>query len=127
MKIAIMTDSNSGITAQEAQQLGVALLPMPIQIDGQMYLEGIDLFPSEFYARLAQGADVSTSQPSPADTLELWDKLLEEYDQLVYIPMSSGLSGTAATAASLACDDPYEGRVFVGERKWQDIWVLSSS
>ena len=99
MKIAIMTDSNSGITAQEAQQLGVALLPMPIQIDGQMYLEGIDLFPSEFYARLAQGADVSTSQPSPADTMELWDKLLEEYDQLVYIPMTSGLSGTAATAA----------------------------
>lgn len=98
MKIAIMTDSNSGITAQEAQQLGVTLLPMPIQIDGQMYLEGIDLFPPEFYARLAQGADVSTSQPSPADTLELWDKLLEEYDQLVYIPMSSGLSGTAATA-----------------------------
>ena len=117
MKIAIMTDSNSGITAQEAQQLGVALLPMPIQIDGQMYLEGIDLFPSEFYARLAQGADVSTSQPSPADTLELWDKLLEEYDQLVYIPMSSGLSGTAATAASLACDDPYEGRVFVADNK----------
>ena len=117
MKIAIMTDSNSGITAQEAQQLGVALLLMPIQIDGQMYLEGIDLFPSEFYARLAQGADVSTSQPSPADTLELWDKLLEEYDQLVYIPMSSGLSGTAATAASLACDDPYEGRVFVADNK----------
>ena len=117
MKIAIMTDSNSGITAQEAQQLGVTLLPMPIQIDGQMYLEGIDLFPPEFYARLAQGADVSTSQPSPADTLELWDKLLEEYDQLVYIPMSSGLSGTAATAASLACDDPYEGRVFVADNK----------
>ena len=117
MKIAIMTDSNSGITAQEAQQLGVALLPMPIQIDGQMYLEGIDLFPSEFYARLAQGADVSTSQPSPADTMELWDKLLEEYDQLVYIPMTSGLSGTAATAASLACDDPYEGRVFVADNK----------
>ena len=109
MKIAIMTDSNSGMTAQEAQQLGVALLPMPIQIDGNMYLEGVDLFPEEFYHRLAQGADVSTSQPSPADTLELWDKLLEEYDQLVYIPMSSGLSGTAATAASLACDDPYEG------------------
>ena len=116
-RIAIATDSNSGITAQEAQQLGVALLPMPIQIDGQMYLEGIDLFPSEFYARLAQGADVSTSQPSPADTMELWDKLLEEYDQLVYIPMTSGLSGTAAPAASLACDDPYEGRVFVADNK----------
>ena len=98
----LQTDSNSGITAQEAQQLGVALLPMPIQIDGQMYLEGIDLFPSEFYARLAQGADVSTSQPSPADTMELWDKLLEEYDQLVYIPMTSGLSGSCAAAAALA-------------------------
>lgn len=117
MKIAIMTDSNSGITAQEAKQLGVALLPMPIQIEGTLYLEGIDLFPEEFYAHLAQGADVSTSQPSPADTLGLWDKLLEEYDQLVYIPMSSGLSGTAATAASLSSDDPYEGRVFVVDNK----------
>lgn len=117
MKIAIMTDSNSGITAQEAQQLGIALLPMPIQIDGKLYLEGIDLFPQDFYARLAQGAEVSTSQPSPASTLELWDKLLEEYDQVVYIPMSSGLSGTAATAASLAGDDPYEDKVFVADNK----------
>lgn len=117
MKIAIMTDSNSGITAQEAQQLGIALLPMPIQIDGKLYLEGVDLFPQDFYARLAQGAEVSTSQPSPASTLELWDKLLEEYDQVVYIPMSSGLSGTAATAASLAGDDPYEDKVFVADNK----------
>ena len=117
MKIAIMTDSNSGMTAQEARQLGVALLPMPIQLDGTLYLEGVDLFPDQFYARLAQGADASTSQPSPAATLELWDKLLEDHDQLVYIPMSSGLSGTAATAASLAGDDPYEGRVFVADNK----------
>lgn len=117
MKIAIMTDSNSGITAQEAQQLGVALLPMPIQINGTLYLEGVDLFPQEFYAYLAQDADVSTSQPSPSATLELWDTLLKEYDQLVYIPMSSGLSGTAATAASLASDSPYEDRVFVVDNK----------
>lgn len=117
MDIAIMTDSNSGITAQEAGQLGVALLPMPIQLDGTRYLEGVNLFPPEFYARLAQGAEVSTSQPSPADTLELWDRLLEQHDQVVYIPMSSGLSGTAATAASLADDDPYRGRVFVVDNK----------
>ena len=115
MKIAIMTDSNSGITAQEAQQLGVALLPMPIQIDGQMYLEGIDLFPRSSTPAWPRGP-MCHSQPSLpipwSCGTSCWRNTISGLH-----PMSSGLSGTAATAASLACDDPYEGRVFVADNK----------
>lgn len=110
-KIAIVTDSNSGITQKEAEELGVYVLPMPFFIDGEAYLEGINLTQEEFYKRLLEDADISTSQPSPADVLDLWDRLLKEHDQIVHIPMSSGLSASCETAIALSAD--YEGKVFV--------------
>ena len=111
MKIAAATDSNSGITQEQAKQLGVHVLPMPFMIDGQMYYEGVDLTHEEFFRRMEEGADITTSQPSPGEVTDFWDKLLEEYDAVVYIPMSSGLSGSCQTAMLLAED--YEGKVFV--------------
>lgn len=111
MKIAIVADSNSGITQDEAKNLGVSVLPMPFMIDGTVYYEGIDLSHEEFYKKMEEGADITTSQPSPKDVLECWDSLLEEHDQVVYIPMSSGLSGSCQTALMLAED--YDKRVQV--------------
>ena len=111
MKIAAATDSNSGITQDQAKQLGVHVLPMPFIIDGQMYYEGVDLTHEEFFRRMEEGADITTSQPSPGEVTDFWDKLLEEYDAVVYIPMSSGLSGSCQTAMLLAED--YEGKVYV--------------
>lgn len=111
MKIAAATDSNSGITQEQAKQLGVHVLPMPFMIDGQMYYEGVDLTHEEFFRRMEEGADITTSQPSPGEVTNFWDKLLEEYDAVVYIPMSSGLSGSCQTAMLLAED--YEGKVYV--------------
>lgn len=101
-KIAIITDSNSGITQKEAQQLGITVLAMPFYIDEQLFLEDITLTQEEFYKRLAEDANISTSQPSPADVMETWETLLEEYDELVHIPMSSGLSNSCQTAMVLA-------------------------
>ena len=101
-KIAIITDSNSGITQKEAQQLGITVLAMPFYIDEQSFLEDITLTQEEFYKRLAEDANISTSQPSPADVMETWEKLLEEYDEIVHIPMSSGLSNSCQTAFVLA-------------------------
>lgn len=111
MKIAAATDSNSGITQDQAKQLGVHVLPMPFMIDGQMYYEGVDLTHEEFFRRMEEGADITTSQPSPGEVTDFWDKLLEEYDAVVYIPMSSGLSGSCQTAMLLAED--YEGKIYV--------------
>ena len=111
MKIAAATDSNSGITQDQAKQLGVHVLPMPFIIDGQMYYEGVDLTHEEFFRRMEEGADITSSQPSPGEVTDFWDKLLEEYDAVVYIPMSSGLSGSCQTAMLLAED--YEGKVYV--------------
>lgn len=111
MKIAAATDSNSDITQDQAKQLGVHVLPMPFIIDGQMYYEGVDLTHEEFFRRMEEGADITTSQPSPGEVTDFWDKLLEEYDAVVYIPMSSGLSGSCQTAMLLAED--YEGKVYV--------------
>lgn len=110
-KIAVMTDSNSGITQEESVAMGVKVLPMPFLIDGQMYYEDISLTQGEFYERLASEVDISTSQPSPEEVTKAWDELLEEYDSIVYIPMSSGLSGSCQTAIMLAQD--YEGKVQV--------------
>ena len=101
-KIAIITDSNSGITQKEAQQLGITVLAMPFYIDEQLFLEDITLTQEEFYKRLAEDANISTSQPSPADVMEAWEKLLEEYDEVVHIPMSSGFSNSCQTAFALA-------------------------
>lgn len=111
MRIAAATDSNSGITQEQAKQLGVHVLPMPFMIDGQMYYEGVDLTHEEFFRRMEEGADITTSQPSPGEVTDFWDKLLEEYDAVVYIPMSSSLSGSCQTAMLLAED--YEGKVYV--------------
>ena len=111
MKIAIVTDSNSGITQKQAQELGVFVLAMPFQIDGETYYEDITLTQEEFYKKLREGGNISTSQPSPGSVTDLWDKILQEYDQIVHIPMSSGLSGSCQTACMLAED--YEGKVFV--------------
>ncbi len=111
MKIAIVADSNSGVTQSEAEELGIHVLPMPFMIDGAVYYEGIDLSPEEFYRKMEEGADITTSQPSVGDVTEAWDRLLEAYDQVVYIPMSSGLSGSCQTALMLA--DDYDGRVHV--------------
>lgn len=110
-KVAIVTDSNSGITQKESGKLGIYILPMPFYIDGQLYFEDIDLTQEEFYARLAENADISTSQPAPGDVTDMWDKLLQEYDEIVHIPMSSGLSGSCETAMMLAQD--YEDKVYV--------------
>lgn len=111
MKVAIVTDSNSGITQKQAEKMGVYVLPMPFTIDGQDYFEDINLTQQEFYERMEANAEITTSQPSPEDVLKLWDELLEEYDQIVHIPMSSGLSGSCQTALMLEQD--YEGKVAV--------------
>ena len=110
-KVAIATDSNSGITQAEAQALGIRVLPMPFYINEELFFEDVTLTQEAFYRRLAEDADISTSQPSPGDVTDLWDQLLEEYDQVVYIPMSSGLSASCETALMLSAD--YKGRVFV--------------
>lgn len=110
-KIAVVTDSNSGITQAQAAELGIRVLPMPFMIDGETYFEEITLSRKEFYEKLAANADISTSQPSPESVLSLWDELLKDYDEIVHIPMSSGLSGSCQTALMLAQD--YEGKVHV--------------
>lgn len=111
MKIAIVTDSNSGITQAEAGDLGIFVLPMPFMIDGQDYYEDVNLTQREFYEKLKDGSDISTSQPSPESVTGLWDKVLESHDAIVHIPMSSGLSGSCQTALMLAED--YDGKVQV--------------
>lgn len=112
MKTAIITDSNSGISPASAKDLGIFVLPMPVILDGQTRFEGIDLSEEEFYTCLKGGSSVSTSQPSPGDVMDLWNELLKSgYDEIVHIPMSSGLSTSCQTAISLAED--YDGRVCV--------------
>ena len=110
-KIAIVTDSNSGITPETTKELGIFVVPMPFLINGDPYFENINLSQEEFYVLLGQQASVSTSQPSPGDLTELWDTILKTHDELVHIPMSSGLSQSCATAINLAQD--YNGKVQV--------------
>lgn len=110
MSVAIVTDSNSGITQKQAEKLGVFVLPMPFEIDGITYFEDITLTQKEFYEKLRQGGDISTSQPSISDIQKLWEKLLKQYDEIVHIPMSSGLSGSYGTSMVLA--EEYQGKVF---------------
>ena len=117
MKIAVVTDSNSGITQAQAKEMGVAVLPMPFMIDGETYYEDITLTREQFYQRLKDNADIATSQPTPDSILKMWDKLLKEYDQIIHIPMSSGLSGSCSTAMMLAGEDEYEGKVFVVDNR----------
>lgn len=115
MKTAILTDSNSGITQKEAKELGIYILPMPFMINGETFEEDITLTQKEFYERLAENANISTSQPSPETVTTLWDRLLTEYDEIVHIPMSSHLSSSCGTALMLAED--YGGRVQVVDNR----------
>lgn len=110
-KVAVVTDSNSGITQERGKELGIYVLPMPFFIDGELFLEDITLTQDQFYERLGADADISTSQPSPGDVMELWEEVLKDYDEIVCIPMSSGLSSTCSTAMSIAAE--YKGRVQV--------------
>lgn len=114
-KIVVVTDSNSGITQKEAKELGIEVIPMPFNINDDTFLEDINLTQEQFYEKLTEGADIYTSQPSIESVTKLWDKLLEEYDEIVHIPMSSGLSGSCQTAMMLAQD--YEGKVFVADNQ----------
>lgn len=111
MRIAVVTDSNSGILQTEGEQLGVYVLPMPFTIDGRDYFEDINLTQQEFYENMNRDENITTSQPSPEDVMKMWDELLKNYDEVVHIPMSSGLSGSCDTARMLAQD--YEGKVEV--------------
>lgn len=110
-RVAIVTDSNSGITKEEGRRLGVVVLPMPFYINEKLYLEGITLTQEEFYEKLKQDIPISTSQPNPGEVSELWKNLLKEYDEVVHIPMSSGLSNSCETAMGLARD--FEDKVQV--------------
>lgn len=112
-KIGIITDSHSGITQKQAEQMGIYVLPMPFYIEDECFYEGRDLTYEQFMERLKRMDKVSTSQPSPIEVTEIWDRVLEDYDEIVYIPISSGLSGSCATAKMLAEEDPYKGKVFV--------------
>lgn len=117
MKIAVVADSNSGITQAQAKEMGVTVLPMPFMIDGETYYEDITLTQEQFYQKLKDNSDISTSQPTPDSIMKIWDELLKEYDQIIHIPMSSGLSGSCSTAMMLAGEDEYEGRVFVVDNR----------
>lgn len=110
-KVIIMTDSNSGITQTQAKEMGVVVLPMPFYINEEMFYEDIDLSQEQFYEKLQAGGDIKTSMPLVGDVTDKWDELLKEYDEVVYIPMSSGLSSSCETAYMLSQD--YDGKVEV--------------
>ena len=110
-KVEVITDSNSGITQNQAGEYGIYVLPMPFYIDEKLYFEDITLTQEEFYKRLGEGVDIKTSQPAPGDVMDLWNKVLKEYDEIVHIPMSSGLSSSCETAHMLAED--FDGKVQV--------------
>ncbi len=110
-KIAVATDSNSGITQEQAREYGVHVIPMPFFIDGETFYEDVNLTQEQFYVKLEGNAEISTSMPAVGDVTDFWDELLKEYDEVVYIPMSSGLSSSCETAMMLSQD--YEGKVQV--------------
>ena len=112
-KIAIVTDSHSSISPAEASLLSVFVLPMPFDVDGQDYFEGVTLTRDRFFAYQRAGATIGTSQPAPAAVMEMWDKLLADYESILYMPISSGLSSSCQTAIAYAEEEPYAGRVFV--------------
>ena len=112
-KIGVITDSHSGITQTQAKELGILVLPMPFYFDEKCYYEDVTLSREEFFEKLNSGSKAATSQPSPADVMNLWDQGLKQFEQIIYIPISSGLSGSCASAMSLAKDAPYKGKVFV--------------
>ncbi len=118
MKTAVMTDTNSGISREEAESLGVFCLSMPVVIDGDSYYENTNLTQEEFLKALTSKRSVSTSMPSPMDVMEEWDRIFSlGYDEVVYIPMSSGLSSSCASAVGFSEEDEYKGKVFVVDNK----------
>ena len=123
-KVAIVTDSNSGISQKEGKELGIHVLPMPFYIGGELYYEDITLTQEEFYKKLAEDADISTSQPSPGSIIDLWDEVLKENDEIVHIPMSSGLSSSCETAKMLAAD--YDGKVIVVDNQRISVTMRQS-
>ena len=122
--VAIVTDSNSGISQAEGKELGIYVIPMPFLVDGKLYFEDVDMNKEQFYPFLENDADLSTSQPSPGDVMDLWDKLLKEYDEIVHIPMSSGLSASCSTAMGLARD--YDGKVQVVDNQRISVTMQQS-
>ncbi len=123
-KIAIVTDSNSGITQAQGKELGVHVIPMPFYINEELFYEDITLTQEQFYQKLAEDAEISTSQPSPADVMELWEDLLEEYEEIIHIPMSSSLSSSCETAMMLSQD--FEGKVHVIDNQRISITMRQS-
>ena len=123
-KIAFLTDSNSGITQAQGKEMGITVLPMPFTIDGKDYLEDINLTQREFFDMLSNDADIHTSQPSPAEVIDTWKKLLKEYDEVVHIPMSSGLSSTCSNARTFAED--FDGRVQVVDNQRISVTLRQS-
>lgn len=113
--VAVITDSNSGITPEEAEKLGIYVVPMPFIIDGEIYYEGLNLTNDKFYEIQKSGTRITTSQPNINDIVALWENVLKEYDEIVYIPMSSGLSQSCETAKSFA--QQFEGRVQVVDNR----------
>ncbi len=111
--IGIVTDSHSGMDPNLAEKLGVMVLPMPFYVNEECYYEESTITREEFFRLQESGASVTTSQPSPASVMEIWDRALRIYDRILYMPISSGLSGSCAAAQALAADEPYEGRVLV--------------
>ena len=122
--VAIVTDSNSGISQAEGKELGIYVIPMPFLVDGKLYFEDVDMNKEQFYHFLENDADLSTSQPSPGDVMDLWDKLLKEYDEIVHIPRSSGLSASCSTAMGLARD--YDGKVQVVDNQRISVTMQQS-
>lgn len=126
MKIAVMTDTDSGITEEIGKRDGIFVLPMPVMINGELFLEGKGLDVKEYYKQLENGVDSSTSQPSPESLTQKWDEIFElGYDEIVYIPLSSGLSSSCATAALFAED--YDGRVQVVDNHSLSVTLMDSA
>lgn len=125
MKTAIVTDTNSGITVEEGRENGIYVIAMPVVIDGECYFEGVDITNGQLYEALKNGRDVSSSQPSPGDVMESWNALFQEgYDEIVYIPMSSGLSGSCHSAAQFAAE--YGGKVHVADSHRISVTLMES-
>ena len=123
-KIAVITDSNSGITQREAAELGIQVVPMPFYINGELFFEDITLTQEQFYEKLEEDAEISTSQPSPGDILDFWNETLKTYDEILYFPMSSALSSSCETAIMLS--DEFDGKVFVVDNKRISITLRQS-
>lgn len=125
-KVAIVTDSNSGITQAEAVEMGITVLPMPFYIDEKMYYEDIDLSQEEFYEKLKGDCEIKTSMPLVGDVTDTWQKLLKDYDEIVHIPMSSGLSSSCETAYMLSQEEEFEGKVFVVDNQRISVTMRQS-